>query len=116
MLDDESKWETFFNGSYVTTPENLVEKILIPGTFTQHTIRIYANSLSAKPHWWLAGRLVQLLGNDISSPDFEGSRWAVPLKRRKLIQLPVLTSEYRLKFEPAYWHKDLALVIEVYTG
>jgi hypothetical protein len=93
--------------------KTIVNEILIPGTFTQHTIRAYATSLKAKPNWWLAGRLIQLLGT--SSPDFEASRWAVPLKRRKLIQLPVLTTEYRLKFEPAKWHKEIALVIEIYV-
>jgi len=115
-LDDESNWQIVYNGFHLATEENPINKILIPGAFTQHTIRAYATSLPAKPHWWLAGRLTQLLGNSLSAPDFEASRWAVPLKARTLIQLPVLTSEYRLKFEPAKWHKEIALVIEIYTG
>jgi hypothetical protein len=116
-LDDETKWQTVHNNFYISSDQKTpISEIIIPGSLSKHTIRTYANSLSAKPNWWLAGRLVQLLGIDTSSPDFEASRWTVPLKRRKLIQLPTLTFEYQLKFEPAYWHKDLALVIEVYTG
>ena len=115
-LDNASDWQLIYNGFHSAVGENPIEKILIPGVFAQHTIRTYTTSLQAKPTWWLAGRLTQLLGDDGSSPDFEASRWVVPLKRQTLIQLPVLTSEYRLKFEPAHWHKQIALVIEIYTG
>ena len=115
MFDDESNWQTIYNGFHSSIDEKSpIEEITIPGFFTQHTIRAYCNSLQAKPHWWLGGRLIHILGN--TTPDFEASRWLVPLKKRTLIQLPLLTAEYRLKFEPAYWHKNLALVIEVYTG
>ncbi|MEG4883002.1 hypothetical protein QUB75_19675 [Microcoleus sp. K1-B6] len=113
-LDDESNWQIAYNGFHSTAGENPIDKILIPGNFAQHTIRVYAISLQAKPNWWMAGRLIQLLGN--SNPDFEASRWSVPLKRRTLIKLPQLTTEYRLKFEPVRWLKEIAIVIEIYTG
>jgi hypothetical protein len=115
-LDNASDWQLVYNGFHPTVGENPIEKILIPGVFTQHTIRAYTISLQAKPTWWLGGRLTQLLGSSTSGPDFEASRWIVPLKRQTLIMLPALTSEYRLKFEPAHWHKEIALVIETYTG
>ncbi|EGK83504.1 hypothetical protein D0A34_09595 [Microcoleus vaginatus PCC 9802] len=115
-LDDESNWEVVHNGFYSAAGENPIEKILIPGSFTNHTIRAYTTSLQAKPTWWLAGRLTQLLGSSTSGPDFEASRWAVPLKRQTLIKLPVFTAEYRIKFEPVRWLKEIALVIEIYTG
>ena len=115
-LEDDSDWQSVYNGFHSSpSPQESIGKILIPGTFTQHTIRAYANSLIAKPHWWLAGTLTQLLG-DNSPVDFEGSRWLVPLNRITLIQLPQLTTSYRLKFEVPRWHKEIALVIETYTG
>jgi hypothetical protein len=113
-LDDESKWQVLYNSFHSGTSENPIGKILIPGTFTQHTIRSYAISLVAKPHWWLAGTLSHLLGS--SQPDFEGSRWRVPLNTIMLIRLPELTTNYRLKFEVPRWHKEIALVVEAYTG
>ncbi|MEG4842624.1 hypothetical protein [Microcoleus sp. B9-D4] len=114
-LDDESNWTTVYNQFHAATGENPIPKILIPGTFTQHTIRAYSISQQAKPTWWLGGRLTQLLGSS-AGPDFEASHWPVPLKRQVLIILPQLTVEYRIKFEPARWHKEIALVIESYTG
>jgi len=114
-LDDETDWEVVYNGFHSATNENPISKILIPGVFTQHTIRIYAISLIAKPHWWLAGNLSHLLGSN-SQPYFEGSRWQVPLNRIMLIKLPELTTNYRLNFEVPRWHKEMAIVIESYTG
>jgi hypothetical protein len=108
-LDDESNWQILYNGFHSGTSENPIREILIPGTFTQHTIRIYAISLGAKPHWWLAGTLSHLLGSN-NKPDFEGSRWRVPLNKIMLIQFPELTTSYRLKFEVPRWHKEIALV------
>jgi hypothetical protein len=116
-LDNENNWQSVYNQFHSVTGEISIGKILIPGTFTKHTIRIYSTSLAAKPHWWLAGTLCQLLGSNSSTqPDFEGSRRRVPLNRITLIQLPPLTTIYRLKFEVPRWHKEIALVIEVYTG
>ena len=116
MIDDESKWQTVYNQFYASPDgESPIGSITIPVIFTQHIIRAYSNSLQAKPHWWLGGRLIQLLGN--TEPDFEvsNSRWKVPLRRRTLIQVPRLTNEYRLKFEVARWHKEIAIVIENYA-
>ncbi|MEP6517454.1 hypothetical protein [Microcoleus vaginatus] len=113
-LDNESDWQVVYNDFHSTTDETPINAIAISGSFAQHTIRIYTISLQAKPNWWMAGRLIQLLGN--SNPDFEASRWPVPLKRRTLIELPQLTTEYRLKFEPVRWLKEIAIVIEIYTG
>lgn len=112
ILDNESNWGVVYNGFHSATAESPIGKILIPGTFTQHTIRIYAISLVAKPHWWLAGNLSHLFGNN--EPDFEASRWRVPLNKIMLIRLPELTTNYRLKFEVPVWHKEIALVIESY--
>jgi len=115
-LDDESYWQVVYNGFHSETSGNPIGKISIQQSFTRHTIRVYAISLVAKPHWWFAGTLYQLLGNN-SEPDFEDSRsWRVPLNRIILIQLPELTTNYRIKFEVPHWHKEIALVIEVYTG
>jgi hypothetical protein len=108
-LDDESNWQVVYNGFHSATSENPISKILIPGTFTQHTIRIYAISLVAKPHWWLAGTLSHLLGSN-SQPDFEGSRWRVPLNKIMLIQLPELTTSYRLNLRFLAGTKKLHLL------
>jgi hypothetical protein len=115
-LDNPSDWQLVYNGFHAAVGKNPIEKILIPGVLTQHTIRIYTTSLQIKATWWLAGQLTQLLGENTSAPDFEASRCVVPLKRQTLIILPVLTSEYRLKFEPARWHKEIAIIIEIYIG
>lgn len=79
MLDDENKWLTIYNGSHSSPdPKTPIGSIIIPGFFSQHIIRAYTNSLQAKPNWWLGGRLVQIIGS--TAPDFEASRWLVPLK------------------------------------
>jgi hypothetical protein len=114
-LDDESKWQTVYNQFHSVIGKNLIGKISIPGSLTQHTIRVYATSLVAKTHWWLAGSLTQILGSN-SQIDFVASRWQIPLNQISLIQLPQLTLSYRLKFEVPRWHKEIALVIETYTG
>ncbi|MEG4032073.1 MULTISPECIES: hypothetical protein [unclassified Microcoleus] len=113
-LDNESNWQIVYNGFHSATDETSINAIAIPGNFDQHTIRIYTTSLQAKPTWWMAGRLIQLLGD--SNPDFEASRWLVPLKRRTLIKLPQFTTEYHLKFEPVRWLKEVAIVIEIYVS
>jgi hypothetical protein len=51
-LDDESNWQIVYNQFHSVTGETLIGRILIPGSLTEHTIRIYATSLVAKPHWW----------------------------------------------------------------
>ena len=112
-LDDENNWQSVYNQSHSLTGDTLTKEISIPGSLTEHTIRIYTTSLVAKPHWWLAGTLCQLLGSN-TQRDFEGSRWRVPLNRITLIQLPQLTTSYGLKFEVPRWHKEITLVIETY--
>jgi hypothetical protein len=114
-LDDENNWQSVYNQSHSLTGETLTRRILIPGSLTEHTIRVSSTCLLAKPHWWFAGTLCQLLGSN-TQPDFEGSRWQVPLNRITLIKLPHLTTSYRLKFEVPHWHKEITLVIEIYTG
>ena len=114
-LDDENNWQSVYNQFHSVTGKTLIGKILIPGSMTEHTIRISATSLVAKPHWWLAGTICQLLGSN-TQLDFEGSRWQVPLNRITLIQVPQLTTNYRLKFEVPRWHKEISLVVEIYTG
>lgn len=115
-IDNPLNWGIVYNGQHSRSPlEESIGKILIPGTFTQHIIRASCASSSAKSRWWLGGVLTQLLGGTFES-DFEASRWKIPLNRTTLIRLPALTSEYRLKFEPKQWHKEIALVIEIYTG
>jgi len=114
-IDNPLNWEVIYSGQHSRSPlEESIGRILITGTFTQHIIRIYCTSSVAKSRWWLGGTLCQLLGN--SQPDFEASRWRVPLNQITLIRLPEITAEYKLKFEPARWHKEIALVIESYTG
>jgi len=112
-LDNESKWNTIYNGSHSQTGETPISSILIPGVITEHTIIIYAVSSRAKPNWWLAGELIHLLKN--AQPDFQGSSWRIPLNRIVLIQLPQLTTSYRLKFQVPRWHQEMALVVESYT-
>jgi len=113
-LDNEANWQTVYNGFHSGTDESPISAILIPTALSQHTVRIYTTSLVSKPTWWLAGRLTQLINS--SGIDFEGSRLTIPLKRLTLIQFPILTSEYRLKFEPARWHKEISVTIEIYIG
>jgi hypothetical protein len=88
MLDDETKWQTIHNGFHVSTGEKKpTDPISITGFFTQHTIRTYCTSLSAKSSWWLGGRLIHLLGST-SGPDCVGSHYRVGLKEKTLIDLP----------------------------
>jgi len=115
-LENDSDWQSVYNALYSSpSPQEPIGRILIPGSFAQHIVRIYATSFPAKPSWWLAGTLTQLLGDNLN-PDFEGSRHRIPLRRITLVKLPLLTSQYKLKFEPVHWLREVAIVIEVYTG
>jgi len=115
-LENDSDWQNVYNALHSSpSPQAPIGKILIPESLTRHTIRIYITSFSAKTKWWLAGDLTQLLGDNLN-PDFEGSRHRIPLRRITLVNLPLLTSQYRLKFEPASWFREIAIVIEVYIG
>lgn len=115
-FDNPFNWETIYSGQHSASEANeRIGRILIPGTFSQHIIRAYATSLAAKPSWWLGGTLTQILGSGNSEPDFEGSKWQIPLNRITLIRLPELTAEYRLKFEPSRWHREIRISIEKYT-
>jgi hypothetical protein len=115
-LENDSDWQSVYNALHLSpSPQEPIGKILIPGSFTQHTLRIYVTSLPAKPSWWLAGDLTQLLGNN-TNPEFEAEKKRIPLKRITLVRLPFLSPQYRLKFEPAYWLREIAIVIEMYMG
>jgi len=115
-LENDSDWQSVYNGLHFSpSPKEPIDKILIPGSLTRHTVRVYTTSFAAKPSWWLAGNLTQILGDNFN-PDFEGSRHTIPLRRITLVNLPLLTSQYQLKFEPVHWLREIAIVIEVYTG
>lgn len=111
---NESNWQIVYNGSHSATDEEPIGSILIPETFTQHNIRVYAASSAAKSHWWFAGTLFHLLSSN--EPGFVGSWHTVRLKKITLIQLPKLTTSYRLKLEVPKWLKQIALVVESYIG
>lgn len=114
-LDNPSNWETIYNGQiFASGIGESIGRILIPGTFTQHALRAYCTSVAAKPSWWLGGTLTQILGSSNSEPDFEGSRVQIPLNRITLVQFPELTAEYRLKFEPSRWHRQINIKIDKY--
>jgi hypothetical protein len=116
-LDNPSNWQVIYSGTHSAAIglEQGIGRILIPGTFAGQTIRAYATSSVANPRWWLGGTLTQVLNNGNSQADFEGSRWKVPLNRTTLIALPELTAEYRIKFEPARWHRQIQLTLEIYN-
>ena len=115
MFDDETKWQTVYNGFHAAVDEKTpIGEIAIPGFLTQHNIRVYCTSQQAQSHWWLAGRVSHLLGS--ATPDFIASQWRVGLRQKTLLKLPVETPEYRLKFKPVKYLKEIALVIEIYTG
>ena len=114
-IDNPSNWEIIYSGQHSRSAiDDSIGRILIPGSFAQHIIRIYCTSSAAKSRWWLGGTLSQLLGNTFQ-PDFEASRWNIPLSQITLIRLPEVTAQYRLKFEPARWHKEIQIVIEEYV-
>ena len=116
MLDDETKWQTVYDGFHSSIDKKTpIEEIAIPGFFVNNVIRTYCTSLQANSTWWLAGRLKHLLGSQ-PGPDFVASRHLVALKEKTLITIPLVTPEYRLKFTPVKWLREIALVIEIYTG
>jgi hypothetical protein len=91
-LENDSDWQSVYNALHSSpSPQEPIGKILIPVSLEQHTVRVYTTSFSAKPRWWLAGNLTQLLGDNLN-PDFEGSRHQIPLRRITLVNLPALLS------------------------
>lgn len=61
-IDNPSNWEVVYSGQHIrSTVDESIGRILIPGAFAQHIIRIYSTSLEAKPHWWLGGQGKRIL-------------------------------------------------------
>jgi len=115
-LDNPNDWSRVFEGNFQIAQfgsyKGRIEPIITP-SLTQHTIKIHTTSISAEPTWWYAGRLTQILG---TTEQIEATQSKIPLNRTTLIQLPVLTLGYRLKFEAARWHKHIQIIVDIYTG
>jgi hypothetical protein len=117
----DSNWTTIFNATYTaslstTGRPNPIDKIYVPYDFTNQFVRIYLKSESAEPHWWLGGKLIQLIQSD-SPFDFEVQPLLrIPLNRITLFEAKLIAPQYQLKFEPAKWLKEIAIVIEQYIG
>ena len=117
-LNSDANWFQVFNGNYagIIDPESQktlpIETIKFPVTFTKPFIRLFCKSTSAKPIWYKAGNLFQLLKSESGLDFIAEKNWLIPLNNLQLIQVPVLTIDYQLKFKPAKWLKQIAIVIE----
>jgi hypothetical protein len=115
-LSDPIHWSPVFKGSFYLAQsgsyKGRIEPILTT-PFSQSTIRFYAKSIEAKPSWKYAGELTLILG--VEEMEIM-PRFQIYLNRWSLIFVPQLVLEYRLKFEPAYWHKQMEVFADVYDG
>ncbi len=86
---------------------------LIPIVFDSHTLLVGASSSTAKPNWRLGFYLRALIASAVGMA--EASNYPIPFGLN-LIQLPKLSSEYRLRAYIPKWHQTMEMKIWKYVG
>ncbi len=91
----------------ITLPVQSEHRILVAGCTSQ----------TAKSTWYLGGWLRPVI--DTGATDFgfaELDRVPIPLNAPRLVMLPQVASNYKLRFEVPYWHQEITLTVYQYIG
>lgn len=113
-LDNPSNWSRVFEGTFYMAQLGSYRGRIEPiwsSPFTYHTIRVRTTSTEAKDTWKYAGKLVQVFGIE----EMETVPANIPLNRYTLIVIPQPILDYRLRFQPAPWHKQIQIVVDAYN-
>lgn len=120
-LSNSSNWQKVYEGSFVAVPIQGVRNqfipiptVLIPNSFSNHTLAVGASSFQTKPTWrlgfWLS-MYVQVPGIGKA----QGSNKKIPLGL-SVIRFPNLSPTYTLAASIPHWHKEMSIDIWQYIG
>lgn len=129
-----NKWQRVYFEQFVGDKNNykikagLIQPFEIPLLFDQHLLAISASSRDAKPRWRTAGYLTQtyagiaLEGGGVtdtpSTPTYgvDAANKRIGLNTIELVNLPKLSADFYLWFDPVHWLPSLTLSIWEYQG
>lgn len=115
-LEDESKWVQIHSStSYISPHQGGIPPIRLLEPRGQPIIRIFCSSVNPRGTWRFGGFLFQFLSDGTQQPDLDANSWAIALEKLTIIEIPLITPVYRLRFEPARWHTQFTLQIGEFT-
>lgn len=126
-LSDSSKWQSLWSGSFSALGiagkpgyHYPIDPILVPVLLESRIIAITATSATAKPKWWYAGKVRQIIQTGITVGGVVDAA-SVNVKKLSLDKINLLifqplTPTYALEFEPIWWLDVIELSVWAYTG
>jgi hypothetical protein len=97
-----------------------IEPIVVPFLLENHIIALYAESITAKYRWKLAGKVTKKIATGITvggAVDTSSSdKRSFYLKEINLFRFTQLTSTYALEIAPMWWLSQINLTLWIYTG
>lgn len=119
------KWELVYSHGIVKqAPQRRIE-LELPTLFTSPYILVDLASVSAKPHWWLAGNIIQyaqsidiqgLFSDEELTNTADIGRHRVGLGERTVLKMQPLVPEYRIWFQSVPWIDSILIKVWEYVG
>lgn len=118
-FDNESNWTIIHqsNRIFMGKPDKVNH---LPITFINIPLqndyfKINVLSPSAKPEWWLAGRLTLFIGSATDPNRTRSNSYIIPLKFWQFARFEILPENaYHLQFEAAWWLQDIEVEVKQY--
>lgn len=122
------KWELIYSINIPATPPFSINPIDIPVLASSRYLVVGASSTDAKPSWYTAGYLYQVLQNiniddTVVLPDLhtstntaDGAIRRIALNSIQLVVFPNIAETYGLFFSPVKWLRSLNLFLWQFTG
>ncbi len=126
QLQNAANWQSIWSTTVdsVKLPDGtsqFIPPIICPILLETNIIVIYAQSVSAKPSWQIAGNVNKKIATGITLPG--GSTDVsisdvrlLRLNRLNLFRFSRLTNTYALEIRPKWWIEDISLDLFIYTG
>jgi hypothetical protein len=116
-LNDFTKWEEVFIGSYQATRDQCGRRVAIPEIFLPivnptNTLLIGCFSQSASSSWSLAGWFHQII--DLPFKSSYGDEKKCLLNRYNLVSFPSEIGSFKTSFKPVYWLDDITLRVSIF--
>lgn len=118
-FDDENNWTIIYQNSAsfngVPNKNNHLPIQFINIPLQSDFFKINVVSPTAKPEWWLGGRLTLFIGGATDPNRARTSSYTIPLKFWQFAQFEILPENaYHLQFEPAWWLQDIQIEVKQY--
>lgn len=128
-------WELTYFQRTVGNPANrrvrapLIDPIELPYLTDKHIFLVGASYLAARPTWSRAGYLYQQVDGihvddtvvfqglgRVPTTEIDNSRFLIRLNTVQLINFPIVSETFRLRFEAFPWIPEISLAIWEYRG